>query len=123
MTTGEILLDIITNSNEHLSADKIYFIAKQIYPTISVATIYRNLTAMTEKGIIGHVSVPSGSARFDKRNASHPHGQCPLCGEVFDICSDDIENAIKKTMGTESPSYQLTVNCLCEKCKADIDNL
>ena len=123
MTTSEILLDIITNSEEHLSADKIYLIAKQMYPTISVATIYRNLTAMTEKGMIGHVSVPSGSARFDKRNSSHPHGQCPLCGEVFDIMSEEIEDAIKKTMGNDNPSYQLTVNCLCDKCKADIDNL
>ena len=122
MTTSEILYDIISRSDEHLSADKIYLIAKQEYPTISVATIYRNLTSMTEKGVIGHVAVPSGSARFDKRNASHPHGHCPLCGEVFEKCSEEIEKAIKNAMGMKNPSYQLTVNCLCEKCKADIDN-
>lgn len=117
MTTQEILLDIIKHSGEHLTADKIYFIARQNYPSISVATIYRNLTAMTEKGIIGHVSVPSGSARFDKQPISHPHGQCPICGEVFDIPSDAIDEAIKATMGCELLSYQLTVSCTCEKCR------
>jgi len=118
MTTQEILLDIIQNNEDHLTADRIYFIAKQTYPTISVATIYRNLTAMTEKGIIGHVSVPSGSARFDKWAVSHPHGHCPVCGEVFDIPAEEIDKAIEKTMGTHLHSYQLTVSCLCEKCRA-----
>ena len=122
MTTQEILLDIISHSDEHLSADKIYIIAKQNYPSISVATIYRNLTAMTEKGLIGHVAIPSESARFDKKNASHPHGHCPICGEVFDIPSKDIEEAIEKTMGTMTPIYQLTVSCPCKKCREAINN-
>ena len=91
MTTQEILLDIIKCSKEHLTAEKIYFIAKQNYPTIPLSTIYRNLTAMIEKGLIGHVSVPSGSARFDKSAVSHPHGQCPLCGEVYDIPAEEID--------------------------------
>jgi len=122
MTTQEILLNIINDSCEHLTADKIYFIARQNYPTISVATIYRNLTAMTEKGLIGHVAVPAGSARFDKRAFSHPHGHCPICGEVFDIPSEDIDRAIEKTMGDLSHSYQLTVSCPCERCRAAENN-
>ncbi|MBE6669277.1 MAG: transcriptional repressor [Ruminococcaceae bacterium] len=122
MTTQEILLDIIAHSEEHLTADRIYFIAKQSYPTISVATIYRNLTAMTEKGMIGHVSIPSGSARFDKRATSHPHGHCPLCGEVYDIPSESIDGAIEKTLGNQINSYQLTVSFPCEKCRMAENN-
>lgn len=123
MTTQEILLDIISHSDEHLSADKIYFIAKQTYPSISVATIYRNLTAMTEKGLIGHISIPSESARFDKKNTSHPHGHCPLCGDVFDIPTSSIEQAIKDATGISAPSYQLTISCPCKKCRAAIENI
>lgn len=123
MTTQEILLDIISHSDEHLSADKIYFLAKQMYPTISVATIYRNLTAMTEKGLIGHIAIPSESARFDKKSTSHPHGHCPVCGDVFDICECGIEQAIQEATGIDSPPYQLTISCPCKKCRAAIENI
>ncbi len=118
MKTQDVLLDIIKDSDEHLSAEKIYFIAKSIHPSISVGTIYRNLTSMTEKGIIGHVAIPSGSARFDKNAYSHPHGHCPRCGEVFDIYAPAIDDAIDEALGSSGNSYQLTVNCLCERCRA-----
>ena len=84
--------------------------------SIPLSTIYRNLTAMIEKGLIGHVSVPSGSARFDKSAVSHPHGQCPLCGEVYDIPAEEIDVALEKTLGRHANSYQLTVSYPCEKC-------
>lgn len=122
MRTQEILLSIIENSCEHLTADMIYMEAKKIHPSISVGTVYRNLAHMAEHNVVGYVSMPQGPARYDKVSASHPHGKCPICGDVFDICSEEIDKAIKSALGCDNCSYQLTVSCLCEKCRENGTN-
>ena len=117
MKNRELLLDIIENSREHMTADMIYMEAKRRQPSIAVGTVYRNLASMVEQNMIGVVSTAQGPARYDKSPVSHPHAKCTSCGKLFDFVSDDIDRAIRQALGTDECFYQLTVNYLCEECR------
>ncbi len=64
------------------------------------ATIYRNLTELTEAGILARVELGDHVWRFELRGKdaagrheeSHPHFVCTSCGEVS--CLDDVTVAI-----------------------------
>ncbi len=117
MKNYEAILEVIKESREHLTADAIYLEVKKKKPSIAVGTVYRNLSQMVEKKMIGCVKGSDGAAKYDKSATSHPHGQCRECGSLFDIKSDALDEAIRNAVGDTECQYQLTVSCLCEKCK------
>lgn len=71
------------------------------------ATIYRNLTELTEAGMLARVELGDHVWRFELRRAdgaggheeSHPHFVCTSCGEVS--CLDDV--TVEITPKTETP--------------------
>jgi len=59
------------------------------------ATIYRNLTELTESRIFSRVELGDHVWRFEMRHGGsteHPHFLCTTCGEVS--CLDDVDVAI-----------------------------
>ncbi|NBT13201.1 MAG: transcriptional repressor [Planctomycetia bacterium] len=64
------------------------------------ATIYRNLTELTEAGLLSRVELGDHVWRFETKRAGHadgqgedhPHFLCTSCGEVS--CLDDVHVAI-----------------------------
>ena len=74
------------------------------------ATIYRNLTELTEAGILVRVELGDHVWRFELRRAdgaggheeSHPHFVCTSCGEVS--CLDDV--TVEITPKEETPAPQ-----------------
>lgn len=69
------------------------------------ATIYRNLTELTEAGIFSRVELGDHVWRFEMRHgatAEHPHFLCTSCGEVS--CLDDVDVAITPKPGAKHPA-------------------
>ena len=61
----QIVLQAVNQMHNHPTADAIYaFIAAQ-HPTISKATVYRNLNKLAAQGEILRVPVPTGADHFD----------------------------------------------------------
>jgi Fur family ferric uptake transcriptional regulator len=66
------------------------------------ATIYRNLTELTEAKIFSRVELGDHVWRFEMRHggvAEHPHFLCTSCGEVS--CLDDVDVAITPKPGAK----------------------
>jgi len=69
------------------------------------ATIYRNLTELTEAHLLSRVDLGDHVWRFETRHAhdagpgdsGHPHFVCTSCGEVS--CLDDVRVAITPQVG------------------------
>ena len=69
------------------------------------ATIYRNLTELTEAGLVSRVELGDHVWRFELKRAGqahargedHPHFLCTSCGEVS--CLDDVNVAITPKSG------------------------
>jgi len=87
------------------------------------ATIYRNLTELTEAGIVSRVELGDHVWRFElkrgdargKHGKDHPHFLCTSCGEVS--CLDDVNVAIspKRSSGIRAVT-EVLLKGQCGKC-------
>lgn len=117
----ELILNYILNSHEHLTADTIYADLKKDNPELSLGTVYRNLTKLTEIGAIKKVSLPNQVDKFDKNLEPHAHFICDDCGSITDINIPGMDKFLDKVSDEDGISirkYDLTLNGICRKCKS-----
>ena len=94
---------------------------------ISLATVYRNLSLLTEMGEIQKISTGEGPDRFDGNAAPHNHFVCRHCGRVLDLEMDSIEeiNDIAgrsfqgKVLGHVTYFYGICPDCLAQEDRED----
>lgn len=70
---------------DHPTAETIYLSIKDEFPNISLGTVYRNLSLLSDLGEIRKISGCSGPDRFDARTEPHYHFLCRKCGAVSDL--------------------------------------
>lgn len=90
-----IVLDIVKNNHVHPTAEWVYEKAKEQLPQIGIATVYRNLNALSENGDILRISTVGGPDRFDGNTMAHYHMRCRKCRALTDIPPKD-EDAAKR---------------------------
>lgn len=102
----------------HPSAENIYSYILADCPTLSRATVYRNLKTMSEEGEILLIDVADGPDHFDHTLHPHYHFQCRKCGGIFDV---DLPyqtglNTIKSASGFKIDNHMLLFTGTCPKC-------
>ena len=88
----ESIKEYLNQSCEHPTADMVYMHVKQDYPNISLGTVYRNLSLLSEIGEIQKLSTGTGPDRFDGRPNPHYHFICKNCGSVLDLKVEGLEH-------------------------------
>ncbi|WP_320130751.1 transcriptional repressor [uncultured Sphaerochaeta sp.] len=115
----ELVHEAVMVSCDHPTAEQIYDSIILKHPTISKATVYRNLNLLVEDGIILRVRVLGGPDHFDKTIRPHYHIQCRVCKRVDDIeVSPDlgIQTKIINAKGFEVDSYEIVFTGICPDC-------
>lgn len=80
----------------HPTAEMVYQAVRKDLPAISLATVYRNLNALSQEGKILKLEI-NGEYHFDGNICSHQHCICSRCGKVMDVFHREIsEYAMKK---------------------------
>ena len=74
------ILQILQESEGHLPAEEIFARARLRYPGIVLATVYNNLHALEEAGLILHIRTTDGPDFYDKTPSPHEHAFCTECG-------------------------------------------
>ena len=116
----EFILNEVMNSRLHPTADSIYTNLKKDNPGLSLGTVYRNLTQLTEHGFIAKLSIPNQSDRFDRNIKPHAHLICEKCNNIFDIESNSINkfvNSLSDKENIEISNYDIILKGTCTKCK------
>ena len=81
----EAIRENLMHRYDHPTAEMVYLDIKEDFPNISLGTVYRNLTLLSELGEIQKLSTGTGPDRFDGNPKSHCHFQCRTCQSVLDI--------------------------------------
>lgn len=76
---------------DHPTAETVYMDIKEDFPNISLGTVYRNLSLLSELGEIQKITTGAGPDRFDGNPKPHCHFQCRACAQVLDIRFDNQE--------------------------------
>lgn len=112
---AEYILEIINSSNSHLTAEQIYLRLKKKNKTVVQATVYNNLSALYQKGLIRKISVEGYPDRYD-RTLRHEHLVCRKCGKLSDIVLEDLTAVLQKQVDIPMLSYDLKINYICDEC-------
>jgi Fur family transcriptional regulator, peroxide stress response regulator len=112
-----LILDIINNSCDHLTAEEVYDIARKSISNISLGTVYRNLNQLTELQKIWKIKTFDGKDHYDKLHIKHNHFICLKCNKIFDIL--EISNIEHKNIPDdfEIVNYDITYSGYCNECK------
>ena len=76
------VLEAVNKLHCHATADEIYNEIVKEHPTISRATVYRNLNLLSEMGEIRRLEMPGSADRFDHISSNHCHVQCEVGAEM-----------------------------------------
>jgi Fur family peroxide stress response transcriptional regulator len=83
----------------HIDIEELYSIMSKAFPTISLATLYKNINSFLEKSFIVEVHIPNHKTKYELVNENHAHFICTRCGKIRDLQVDEklIYTAIEKS--------------------------
>jgi len=110
------ILKSIDNAG-HINIDDIYEEVKEQYPTLSLATIYKNIILMQQNNVIVEVPMNGEKSKYELKKGEHMHLICQACGEIQDR---EIAPQTKEALVIENfqlKSSQINLYGLCQKCQ------
>jgi Fe2+ or Zn2+ uptake regulation protein len=114
------VLQVIRESDEHLTANEVYEDARRILPGISFATVYNSLRYLKNEGLIGEVQFGTGANRYDRKLTRHDHAICNRCGMLVDLelpLPDELLAEAADRSNFEAETIELTLRGLCPECR------
>jgi Fe2+ or Zn2+ uptake regulation protein len=115
------VLDYVMRHPVHATAEEVYHAVNRTDPRASRATVYNNLHALVEAGLVREVRLEGRSARFDANTGRHHHFVCERCGRVEDICWFDVPRLARRSqLGSRVVrEYEMVFRGTCEICSSD----
>ena len=114
----QLVYNAVKELDIHANAEQVYEYVVALHPSISKATVYRNLSQMAESGKLLNIGNFYGSTHYDHNCHDHYHFICEECKQVFDINSSFPEvNKLTEFEGLDIKSHNLSFFGTCSNCK------
>jgi Fur family peroxide stress response transcriptional regulator len=114
------IIEFLIESQSHPTADEIYKALEGKFPNMSVATVYNNLRALREVGMVKELTFGDSSSRFDYVTSEHYHIICEKCGKMTDFHYDGLNSIhalVEKETGYSVTNHRMEVYGVCPSCK------
>ena len=103
-----------------VSAQQLHAVLRNHGSSISLATVYRSLTDLSESGEADNLQSKDGEALYRACTTSHHHHLiCRVCGETVEIEAKKLEkwaDEIAENHGFSRPSHTIEIFGICPKC-------
>lgn len=114
---------ILAKSIAHPSVEDIYNEIKVDFPTISLATVYRNVVTIKSIGEVLELGFPDGSNRYDgNKPYPHPHIICTKCKKIVDPDLDNLDRltaSVAEETKFKILTHRLDFFGICEDCMSE----
>ena len=115
-----LVLSAVAQGNGHMGVDAVYRHAKESYPFLDIATVYRTLHLFKKLGVVTEVGI-GDRLHFELTdpNARHHHMVCRVCGGAFDLDPHYLEgfhDALVEQFGFEPDLDNFTISGMCAEC-------
>lgn len=104
----------------HPTAEELYIHLKSKNPTLSLATVYRNLNKLAQKGEIKKIEGLSEQVHYDHNNSEHFHVICTECNKIMDLPSEmagSLKGVLQEQDDFKILSYDIIVKGVCKGCR------
>ena len=121
----EAIKEFMMTRKDHPTADVVYMNVRQEFPNISLGTVYRNLTLLSDMGDLLRLRVGDGVDHFDATTEPHYHFICKECGAVSDLDLSDMQtiNEIAgETFNGRIDGHVTYFYGVCEECLKKMSN-
>lgn len=121
----EAIKQFLMTRRDHPNADMVYANLREVYPNISLGTVYRNLSLLSNLGEITKLTGLDGTDRYDGNTTPHNHFICRNCHHVMDLEMEDTDY-IKKEAASKFDGaiedYSVNFYGLCGTCIKDTNS-
>ncbi len=111
------IIKVMRENCGHFTAEEIFELARDEYPSIVRATIYNNLNSMVDEGLIRRICQSGQPDRFDRNPVPHEHIICTNCGRVVDVWLENFQERLSEELNCETEDYELVIHCKCPECR------
>lgn len=115
----QVIWDVLRSMHGHPSPEAVYDVVRKQIPSISLATVYKNIRTFIEHGLLAEVSLHHGSARLETNTDPHHHFVCVRCREIVDVSADELEPVRLKNAAPDAweiHRYSVEIHGICKRC-------
>ncbi|KAA0259243.1 transcriptional repressor [Deferribacter autotrophicus] len=118
-TPQRIILIEAIEKYGHATIEELYEEIKKILPTISLATVYKNLKVLIDNRIVKEVHLESQKTLFELNTKDHIHLICKSCNKIIDreFDRESIINFAKQFTDMEVIDYEINLYFMCKECR------
>ena len=118
------IFEALASSREHPSAEQLHKAVQRRIPTLSLATVYKNLEALKAIGAVVDVNPLHEQARYESAlpgtGAGHPHHHlvCTSCKKVRDLHDSELDRLrVRDAQGFDVRAVRVQAEGLCPDCQ------
>jgi Fur family transcriptional regulator, peroxide stress response regulator len=118
------IFEALASSREHPSAEQIHKAVQRRIPTLSLATVYKNLEALKGIGAVADVNALHEEARYEAAlpgtGAGQPHHHlvCVGCHRILDLHDSRLDGLrLRDAQGFTVHSVRVQAEGLCPDCQ------
>lgn len=116
-----VIYRILLESKDHPSPEAVVARVREQIPSISHATVYKNIHTFVEMGLIREVNLLHQTSRLDANLDRHHHLVCEQCRKVVDFYDESLDRAQAAEPaphGFAIRRYQVEAHGLCSECQS-----
>jgi len=120
-----VIYETVRSLHGHPSPEIIYAKVRKKLPSISLATVYKNLHTFIASGMLREVSLHRGSLRVESNQEPHHHLVCTQCRSITDLDEEGIDPVRlrhKLPAGFLVSRIAVDVLGVCPKCSGRSQN-
>lgn len=116
------VVEAVLATEGHFDAEAFYLGLRQGPRPVSRATVYRTLDLLVQCGLVARLTVDPSRSRYEvvRDEARHAHLFCSRCGDVQDLASPLLEQAVASVpaeLGFAVEHPVLVLHGRCRRCR------
>ncbi|HZR58519.1 MAG TPA: transcriptional repressor [Terriglobales bacterium] len=115
----QLIYETVMAMPGHPSPEAIYDKVRKKIPSISLATVYKNVRTFLDSGVLREVSLHHGSLRVEANEEAHHHLVCVKCKSIMDLKENSMEAVLlpeKLPRGFQVRRIAVDVIGICLAC-------
>ena len=117
------VIELLAEQDCCLTAQEIFDRLRADGRRVGIASVYRVLDLLSEKGLVQRIDVGAGTTRFEPLHASgdyHHHLVCDGCGKVEAFADEELERTLRKVesrTGYSVAGHDVVLRGACADCR------
>jgi Fur family ferric uptake transcriptional regulator len=119
----EVILEMLYNSDEHLTPEGLHHLIQQKYPELGtgIATVYRTLSLLEDSDMVTSLSFGAQGKKYELgAKDHHDHIICTSCGTITEFVDEEIEHRqkeITQSLGFVMQEHSMQIYGICKNCQ------